>query len=238
MTGDNLLLVYQAIHDVNTREIVSAEALLRQRRADGAIREASAITEAVEEAPSADLFLFDSWAMRTAFADAAQWPDAVHLNVNLSPREFEEGNIVARLEKLIGGCGIDPHRVNLEITETSYIERPEETMEVLEAVRKLGLTLWLDDFGTGHSSMTHLQHFPVEGMKIGGAFIKGILDDDRCAAIVKSLIGLGHDLGLKVTAEEVESEEQLAFLRDAGIDYIQGFLFSKPKPQEAFLRLL
>jgi EAL domain-containing protein (putative c-di-GMP-specific phosphodiesterase class I) len=107
-------------------------------------------------------------------------------------------------------------------------------MEVLNAIRKLGVHLWLDDFGTGHSSLTHLQHFPLDGMKIGGPFVQPLPGDARCRAIVKSLVTLAHELELRVVAEEVETREQLDFLLDHGCELVQGFLFSKPMPPEEF----
>ena len=235
--GDQkLLLVYQPIHDARTKTIWAAEALLRQRRENGELRGASIITTAAEESAGPELFALDTMLVERAYMDAAQWHKErdVRLNVNLSPREFQEGNVLERLTSLVTSCGIDTGKVNLEITETSYIEEPEETMDVLLALKKLGLALWLDDFGTGHSSLTHLQHFPLDGIKLPGSFVRPLPDDDRCAKIVRHLIALAHDLGLAVVAEEVEKQEQLDFLLDLECDYIQGFLLSKPMPKEEF----
>ncbi|MGZ5432926.1 MAG: EAL domain-containing protein [Thermoanaerobaculia bacterium] len=235
---DRLLLVYQPIHDARTRAIWAAEALLRQRRASGEIREASIITNAAEESRGPELFMLDSLLVKRAYTDAATWPGGVRLNVNLSPREFQEGNVLDRLTALMTSCGIDTRRVNLEITETSYFEQPEETMEVLLALKELGLELWLDDFGTGHSSLTHLQHFPVDGIKLPGGFVRPLPYDERCAAITRAIVTLAHDLGLRVIAEEVEEQEQLDFLIDLGVESIQGFLFSRPMTAERFAELL
>ena len=235
---DQLLLVYQPIHDARTREIYAAEALLRQRRESGEIREATIIHEAAEEGPRCDLFHLDSMLVKTAMVDAARWPEHIRLNVNLSPREFQEGkNVLKRLTELITSCGIATHRINLEITETSYIEKPEETMEVLEELKKLGLQLWLDDFGTGFSSITHLQHFPLDGLKIPGAFVRDLESDPRCRAIVRALISLSKELGLRVIAEEIENEAQLDFLLEHDCELIQGFLFSRPMELEDFLEV-
>jgi EAL domain-containing protein (putative c-di-GMP-specific phosphodiesterase class I) len=210
--------------------------LLRQRREDGEIREASIITEAAEESGGAELFALDSVLVRRAYTEAAHWP--VRLHINLSPREFEQGDPGARLASLLTSCNVDTSKVTLEITETSYIEDPERTMRVMHAIKELGVELWLDDFGTGHSSLTHLQHFPVDGIKLPGAFIEPLPGDKRCRAITASLIALAHDLGMAVIAEEVERQEQLDFLLEHGCDYIQGFLFSKPMEIERFAALL
>jgi len=233
--NEQLLLLYQPIHDARSGAIVAAEALVRQRRQSGEIREASIITETAEEGP--ELFVLDSLLMRKAFSAATQFT-GVRLHVNLSPREFEEGNIVDRLTGLIAACGIETHRISLEITETSYIERPEETMEVLAELKRRGFELWLDDFGTGHSSLTHLQHFPLHGLKIAGTFVRDMVTDTRCEAITRALIALAHELGMQVIAEEVETRDQLAVLRDLDCDRIQGFLFSRPMELDAFSRTL
>ena len=223
----DLLLVYQPIHEARTGKIWSAEALLRQRRQSGEIREASIITETAEEGP--ELFRLDSWMMKRAFSDAAAWP-SLQLNVNLSPREFEETDILSRLNTRIAECGISPQKLNLEITETSYIERPNETMKVLRDLTDAGFHLWLDDFGTKFSTMTHLLHFPISGLKLSGAFV--CRQDRRGQTITRAMIDLAHELGFKVTAEEVETNDQLDFLLGCECDYIQGFLLSRPMPRE------
>ena len=230
--AEGLLLVYQPIHELRSARIVAAEALLRQRRESGEIREARIITEAAEEAPHDDLFALDSIMVQKAYRDAAHWHATgatdVRLNINLSPREFQEGNVVPRLTKLISGCGIDPRRLGVEITETSYIEHPDQTMEILGELKTLGIGLWLDDFGTGHSTLTHLQKFPVDGIKIPAQFVAEVEGDRRCRAIVRALISVAHDIGLKVIAEGVEREWQRDFLARGGCDFLQGFLYSKP----------
>lgn len=240
--AEGLLLVYQPIHEIRSARIVAAEALLRQRRESGEIREARIITEAAEEAPHEDLFALDSIMVEKAYRAAAHWQTAaaadVRLNINLSPREFQEGHVLPRLTKLISGCGIDPHRVHIEITETSYIEHPDETMEVLRALKTLGIGLWLDDFGTGHSTLTHLQKFPVDGIKIPGQFVSEVERDRRCRAIVWALINVAHDIGLKVIAEGVEHASQRDFLSRCGCDFVQGFLYSKPMEAEDLEKLL
>ncbi|MDP9360238.1 MAG: EAL domain-containing protein [Acidobacteriota bacterium] len=237
---DQLVLFYQPIHELESRRIISAEALLRSKRETGEIRSAVPLTEAAEEGP--DIFRLDSWTMHRAYADAATWqksagPD-VHLNVNLSPREFQEGNFMQRLRKLVvgdgKGNGNDLSKINLEITEMSYIEHPKQTMHVLDELKELGVQLWLDDFGTGHSSIEHLLHFPLDGVKVPGTFVARLATDQRARAITKAIIDLAHQLEMKVIAEGIEHRDQLAYLRDMGCEYIQGFLFSRPMPLDEF----
>lgn len=236
---EDLLLVYQPIHDARTGRIRAAEALLRQRRESGELRETSVITATAEKGP--ELFALDSITFRTAFTDAARWMAAdrdVRLHVNLSPREFQERDIVPRLRELVGECNVDLTRINLEITETSYIECPEETVAVLAQLRELGIQLWLDDFGTRHSNLTHLLHFDLDGLKIPEEFVRGAGEDERCSALTRSLLGLAHELDLEVIAEGVENQRQLDFLLEYDCESIQGFLFSRPMPLDEFERAL
>lgn len=239
---ESLVLFYQPIHTIDGSRIIAAEALLRQRRESGEIREAGVISEAAEEAPRALLFEIDSWTTGMAYRAAASWQSngapEVHLNVNLSPREFQEGNVIPRLTQLITGCGVDPRRINLEITETSYIDKPEETVDIVRELKKTGINIWLDDFGTGHSSLAHLHRFPIDGLKIPKPYVDDVLSDIKSAAIVRTLISLAHELGIEVIAEGVEKREQLEFLAGAGCDYIQGFLFNKPMSLDDFRGLL
>ena len=234
---EQLVLLYQPIHDAISEEIVSAEALLRQRREDGELREAKIIHEAAEASCGSEIFELDHYLVRKAYTDAGRWQRSsprVRLNVNLSPREFEGEGVLARLRELVTACGIDPRRVNIEITETHYIRHPEDTIDVLQALRDEGFQLWLDDFGTRHSTLTHVQHFPINGIKIPGEFVATLPDDPRCAAIVRSTVQMAHELGLELIAEGVERREQLEFLQALRVHHIQGFLFSKPMEVDQF----
>lgn len=238
---EQLVLLYQPIHDARTGAIYSAEALLRQRRQSGELREAAIIHETAEESCGAQLFEFDHILVRKAYTDAARWQSfapGVRLNVNLSPRELQEGHVLERLTALVTSCGIDTRGVNIEITETAHIEDLKAAEKILHALKDLGVGLWLDDFGTDHSAIDHLLHFPIDGIKLPGAFVQPLPDDRRCRAIAGNLIKLAHDLGLAVIAEEVERQEQLDFFLEHGCEYIQGFLFSKPMPVEEFRKLL
>lgn len=233
---DQLVLFYQPIHDIESRRIVSAEALLRARRKTGEIRSAVSIAAAAEE--GSDLFRLDSWMMHQAFVDATHWQmhggAGVRLNANLSPREFQEGNMVPRLKKLIGGFKL----MNLEITETAYIKRPKQTKRILDEIKGHGLQIWLDDYGTGHSSIEHLLRFPIDGVKIPGDFVKRIPGDARAMAVIRSTVALAHELEAKVIVEGVENRDQLEAMREMGCDYVQGFLFSKPMSLGDFEALL
>jgi EAL domain-containing protein (putative c-di-GMP-specific phosphodiesterase class I) len=237
---EQLVLLYQPIHDAHSGAIYSAEALLRQRRQTGELREAAIIHETAEESPGPELFALDHILVRKAYTDAARWQASanVRLNVNLSPRELQEGHVLERLTALVTSCGIDTHKVNIEITETAHIDDLKAAEQVLRALKELGVGLWLDDFGTDHSAIDHLLHFPIDGIKLPGAFVRPLPSDQRCSAIARNLLALAHDLGLAVIAEEVERQDQLDFLLEHRCEYIQGFLFSKPMRVEEFRQLL
>ena len=166
--------------------------------------------------------------VQRAFRDSESW-NGVRLHLNLSPREFEEGSIAKRLKKFGG----DLSGLSLEITETATINKPNHTERVLKELRDLGIAIWLDDFGTGYSSISHL-YFALDGLKIPGAFVKDLASNKRSQAITKAIIDLAHTLEMQVIAEGIESEEQLAFLDNAGCEFIQGFLFSEPMPLADF----
>jgi len=221
-----LVIFYQPIHELESHRIIAAEALLRARRRSGEIRNAAPIAAGAEE--GSEMFRLDSWMMHQVCRDAARWPD-VRLNVNLSAREFQEGSLLQRLKTIE-----KVSQFNLEITETSYIRKPEDIRGVLDDIREIGVQLWLDDFGSGHSSLTHLLYFDLDGVKVPATFIKGIPASERSSAITRSIIALAHDLHLRVIAEGVEHEAQLTFLRDLGCDYVQGFLFSEPMSADDF----
>ena len=229
------MLFYQPIHDTMSRAVVAAEALLRARRGSGEIRNAEPIAAGAEEGPQ--LFRLDSWTVKRALSDSAKWK-GLRLHINLSPREFENRGLTSRLKKLMTDCGTDPARIGLEITETHHIGRIDQTRRVLEALKTIGVALWADDFGTGHSSISHLLHFPLDGLKIPGEFTAEIVSNHRVAAVVRAVIALAHELEMKVIAEGVENSDQLELLRDCGCDFIQGFLFSRPMPPEDFETVL
>jgi len=229
---ENVVVLYQPIHDVASRRMIAAEALMRQRRESGEIREAAILTEAAEKAPRDEMIDLDEIVLERAFTG---WRSELRLHVNLSPREFQHDDVVARVRRAIETAGVNPRQITLEITETSHIQHLDDAARVLREMKALGVELWLDDFGTGHSTIEQLYRFPVDGLKIPATFIANVDRNRRSRAITKSLIALAHDLALHVIAEGVEREAQLAALADLDCDAVQGFLFSRPVSLEELL---
>ena len=148
--------------------------------------------------------------------------------MNVSPRQFRRDDFVEHDRTTCSHTGLDPGWLELEITENMVMHDGEHMVEMLRAIKRLGVQIAVDDFGTGYSSLSYLQRFPVDRLKIDRSFVRDIAADADDAAIVRTIIALGHNLGLKVLAEGVETEAQLAFLKSNDCDEMQGYHFSKP----------
>jgi len=223
---------YQAEHDLVTGRVVGAEALLRWRR-DGRIVAAGEFIDLVE---STGLILeVGPWVLATACAQAKHWIDAHDLGdfvvrVNLSVRQLEQPDVVEVVRAALEDCGLEPHRLCLEITETVLMADPERARVALDALDRLGVELAIDDFGTGYSSLAYLKRFPFDILKIDRSFVDGLPHDSEDLAIVRSVIALASALGMRVTAEGIESDGQIAALIALGCPRGQGFLLARPAP--------
>jgi EAL domain-containing protein (putative c-di-GMP-specific phosphodiesterase class I) len=184
----------------------------------------------------------DGWVLHAACAQVAAWrtsglPDLL-LAVNASGRDLGRGELVDRVSAALLETGLPHDRLEVEITETSAVSQPAAALNELRHLRSAGITVAIDDFGTGHSSLSKLATFPVDRLKIDRAFLTDIKQADDDAPLVAAMIVLAHRLGLQVTAEGVETPEQLAFLRHHKCDLLQGYLFSPPVSPERFEELL
>ncbi|MDQ7010643.1 MAG: EAL domain-containing protein, partial [Mariprofundaceae bacterium] len=174
--------------------------------------------------------------LRTTCEQGKAWLEAglqnLQLAVNFTPRQFADKGLVRMVEKILSESGLPPNRLEVEITEGSAMEDVERSRNVLHALQRLGVNAAIDDFGTGFSSLGYLKNFPITALKIDRTFIAGVTHDQKDAAIVTTIIEMAHNLGLKVIAEGVETDEQLAFLKEHGCDVGQGYLFSVPLTPE------
>ena len=239
---DEFLLHYQPQVDLRTGRIVGAEALLRWRHPDLGVISPEEFVPILEE--TGIVIPVGEWVLRTACEQARAWQEAddlppLRVAVNLSARQFKQHDLTETVSGALRLSGLDPERLELEITESVLMENAQ-TSGVRLAKLKMdeGLRVSIDDFGTGYSSLSYLKRFPLDVLKIDQSFVRDIADDPDDAAIVSAIIALAHNLRLEVIAEGVETEAQLAFLRERGCDQIQGFHFSRPLPPDAFARLV
>jgi len=161
-----------------------------------------------------------------------------HVAVNLSARQFRDRRLVARIGEILDNTGLEPTRLELEITESLVMHDVESVIGKLKELKALGILLSIDDFGTGYSSLSYLRRFPIDRIKIDQSFTREVDSSPDAAAIARAVIQLGHALGLLVIAEGVESEGQLRFLRENGCDEIQGYIYARPLDPEALRTLL
>ena len=183
-----------------------------------------------------------TWVLRQACAQAHAWKRAsggrLFVSVNLSARQFEDKNLLTIVSGALSDSGLDPRDLCLEVTETAVIRDLQNGAAILRSLGDLGSSVAIDDFGTGYSSLTYLRSFAFDTLKIDRSFVRGLPSDAADASIVRGILALGHALGVKVTAEGVETGEQAAFLRSEGCDALQGFMLSKPVPAYAVQPLI
>ena len=172
-----------------------------------------------------------NWVLDHALAELRHWPGQ-YVSVNFSPIQFRRSHFVGHIMDSVRRAGVDPGRVQIEITETAIFDDAERASKTLCEMRSLGFRIALDDFGTGYSSLYNIRKFALDCLKIDRSFIDGMGRERESAAIVHSIIHLGRALGLGVVAEGVETEAQAQALRVAGASHLQGFLFSRPVPAE------
>jgi EAL domain-containing protein (putative c-di-GMP-specific phosphodiesterase class I) len=223
---DELFLAYQPQVLPDGSSMAGVEALVRwQHPVRGPIGPKDFLYAVEAHGLSDDL---GTWVLKRACRDALRWPSLM-LSVNVSPTQFQKARFVERLVETVRETGLLLTRLELEIVETAFFEDPASAEAQLRHLRSLGIGLALDDFGIGYSSLSYLRRMPFTKLKIDKSFVDDVTMM-HSAAIVHAVIALGRALGLKVTAEGVETAEQQKFLRLAGCHYLQGYLFSKPVP--------
>jgi len=227
---DELRVHYQPIVSLLSAKVVGFEALLRWQRGDELVN----ADEIVPIAEETGLILpIGRWVLRESLRQLAEWqelyPDneSLHMHVNLSAKQFLQPNLLEQIAAALDEAGVDADRLHLEVTESVIIENPEAAAELLEQLRATGVGISLDDFGTGYSSLSSLRQFPFDTLKIDRSFISNN-GDHRNDAIVRTISNLARILGMDVTVEGLESADQVERMRDLGIDYAQGFYFSRP----------
>jgi diguanylate cyclase (GGDEF)-like protein/PAS domain S-box-containing protein len=240
LINQELAVYYQPIFDFRQGRITGMEALLRWHHPDlGTIPPGVfiPIAESIGAMPS-----IGGWALRTACRQAKEWHDAglrdLSLAVNLSVTQLQQGDLLQRVRDVLDETKLPARLLELEITESSAMQSPEASIRTLYELKKIGIRISLDDFGTGHSSLSYLKRFPIDTLKIDQSFVRDITEDPDTAAIVTAIIAMAHSLRLKVIAEGVEFSEQAKFLERYACDQMQGYLIKPPVPAEEFLSLV
>jgi len=236
LDNGEFVLHYQPQMDLRSGRVVGAEALIRWQHPERGLIAPDLFISIAEE--SGLIVPVGEWVLRTACQQSRAWQNlglpALRVAVNLSGRQFRERDLSALVARVLKDTGLDatPEYLELEVTESILMEDMEKAIETLKALHDMGLHLAIDDFGTGYSSLNYLRRFPINTLKIDQSFVRDITYNSDDAAIATVIITLGHSLGHTVMAEGVETEEQLAFLRKAQCDEIQGYYYGKPMPAD------
>jgi len=225
--NDELNVHYQPLADLDSGTIFGFEALLRWNHPQLGPISPEVFIRLAEE--SGLIFKLGEWVLREACTEAVRWNPPLKLAVNLSPLQFTQDDLVESVERVLNETGLDPARLDLEVTEGLLIKDAAGALATLERLKALGVEISMDDFGTGYSSLSYFRMFPFDKVKIDRSFVQDIASP-QSRAIIRSVIGLGHGLGVPVLAEGVETPEQLDALRSEGCDQVQGYLIARPNP--------
>jgi diguanylate cyclase (GGDEF)-like protein len=228
-SDDKFVLHYQPIYEVAGRRLIGFEALLRLPAADGALIAPNVFIPIAEE-----LHLIDrigNWVLREACRAAAEWPSHLTVSVNVSVAQFEAGRVSRDVRAALENAGLAPQRLELEITENLLLRDSERVLAELHALKAMGVAITIDDFGIGYSSLSYLWRFPFDKIKIDQSFLTGLESGgDAAETVMKTIIGLGRELNMRVTVEGVETDKHVLFLDEVGGDQAQGFYFGRPLP--------
>ena len=236
---EQFIVYFQPKVDIATNRIVGAEALVRWPRGGELVPPSTFIPLAEELALITDI---GAQVLRQACVQAVRWREAglsdCGVAVNVSPRHFDGHRLLDDVTRTLRATGLNPAMLTLEITESLLMEHTEHNLSTLESLKALGVHIALDDFGTGYSSLAYLKRMRIDELKIDQSFVSGLPHDTDSAAIVRAILAMASSLGLTVTAEGVEEQEQLDFLRAHGCEIFQGFICSQPIPADTFFNLL
>lgn len=235
-----LELYYQPKVDTATGDVRSAEALIRWRHPKRGLIPPAQFIPLAEECGL--IHEIGAWVVREACRQCAAWQSAgvppLRVAVNVAASQFRRGDLLDQIRGALQESQLDPHFLEIELTESVVMTDPEGTAGILEQLSRMGVMVSVDDFGTGYSSMNYLRRFPIDKLKIDRGFLQNLITSSDDASIVRAIISLAHSLRLKVVAEGVETPEQLTFLRTLGCDQYQGYHFSPPLPASEFARLV
>ncbi len=225
---NELELYYQPIIDLRRNAVTGFEALTRWRHPVRGMVPPAVFIPVAED--SGLILPLGEWTLAEACRRAVEWPDHLKIAVNLSPVQFSAPNLVDRIVRVLAETGLAPNRLELEITERVFMEDSDHTRSILHQLKALGIGISMDDFGTGYSSLSYLRSFPFDKIKIDRAFVSDLAEGNEHVVIVQAVVSIARALGMKTTAEGVETADQQRYLTALGCDKAQGYLFSPPVP--------
>ncbi|OEH92395.1 PAS domain S-box protein [Bacillus solimangrovi] len=240
LENNELLLYYQPQIDLKSEQICGLEVLMRWKHQE------LGIVSPVDFIPLAEetglIIPFGEWVLETVCNNQIKWAkqgyEPIKTAINLSPKQFQDPNLVKTTKRILEETGVNRSLIEFEITESLSMFENKSVINTVKDLRKLGIEVSIDDFGTGHSNLSYLQKLSIDILKVDRAFIWDIPNNKSNIALTKAIIAMAHELNLKVVAEGVETEEQLRFLQELECEFAQGFFFSKPLPEKETLALL
>lgn len=221
-------LHYQPVFDARTLRLRGMEALVRWRHPTKGLLYPDQFIGMAEE--TGLMGTLGKWTLQQACAEALFWPDEIKLAVNISPAQFRGGSLFDNILCVLVETGLSPHRLELEVTESMLLQDREENLLLFRQLKNIGISIALDDFGIGYASLGSVVSFPFDKVKIDRSFTRELLNNPASKAVVASIMTLARGLDVQVTAEGVETNEQLAYLSEEGVDLVQGYLLGKPSP--------
>jgi EAL domain-containing protein (putative c-di-GMP-specific phosphodiesterase class I) len=228
LDNGEIQVMYQPLVDLRSGIVAGCEALVRWKSAEWGLISPAEFIPVAEATGLIDPI--GEWVLREAVKTARLWPEDTVVAVNLSPVQFKNQRLLATVVAALAESGLPPQRLELEVTESLFIDGSDHAYEMLRNLRSLGFRTSLDDFGTGYSSLSYLQRFPFDKIKIDKSFIDDVAVREESLAIIRAIVALADALGMSTTAEGVETLDQVAKLREAGCTQIQGYVFSRPRP--------
>lgn len=234
LANDSMDVYFQPLVNTRTGEVSGYETLLRWNRPGHGLVSPATFIACAEE--TGIIVPLGEWVIRKATQEAAEWKDEVTVAINLSPTQMSNPALVSTVMQALASSQLDPARLEIEITETVLMYETEQNLRTLHALRNLGVRIALDDFGTGFSSLNYLRAFPFDKLKIDQCFVRDIETSPENQAIVRSVVTLARDLGMNITAEGVENEQQATILASLGCQQVQGYLYSRPVPASELVK--